>query len=198
MPEFTENVAAPAEVSLTDDLAQERVLDLSDMADEPGGALAPGWYSFDIIEGYSTRKGTQFVTEDTISKDGASHNSRICLSIKPIKGDPRNLQTSFNYRTSDFSPERIQHIKEMRAELKQVKQWPDRDAQRTSLALARLGQLGKATKVGVPLTSDNTLIPAKFIGSGGDVRVIIDSNGYNEAVEYAEAGTRAPRPPAKS
>jgi hypothetical protein len=190
----TEFVEQP-EVSLTDDLAQERVLDLNDMAEEPGGPLAPGWYKATVIEGYGTRSGKQFTTTDEPSKDGASRNTRLCLSIQPVKGDPRNLQTSQNYRPSDFTPERIAHVKQLRVDFGGVQgRWPDTDGQRSSLALAKVGQIGKATKRGVPLSASNQVVPSKYIGAELDVRIIIDQNNYNDIKEYAEAGSKtAPR-----
>jgi hypothetical protein len=187
MSEFVQDT-----VSLTDDLAQERVLDLSDMADEPGGALSPGWYPAEVVEGYATRKGKQLMTGDSVSHNGDSHNLQLCFKLQPPKGDVRTLQGRQNYRPNDFTPERVQFIKRLREELKGVRDWPDRDAQRTSLALAKLGQLGKATKIGLPLTAQNTLVAAKFIGAKLDVRLIIKDQ-YNEIVEFAEAGTRSGR-----
>jgi hypothetical protein len=184
-----------AAASLTGDLAQERVLDLSDMADEPGGPLAPGWYAAEVIEGYATRKGKQIVTSDSPSQDGSSRNALLALKVSPVRGEPRNLQTRFNYRESDFKPERVQYVKSLREDMKGVQgRWPDPDGQRTSLLLAKIGQLGKATKVGVPLTAENTIVVGKFVGAKLDVRIVVDNNGYNEIKEYAESGTKAPKP----
>src|SRR4051812_21561578 len=108
--------------SLTDDgLAAEVLPSLTDMAEEVGGPLPRGWYKAEVIEGYSTRKGTQFITGDAVSKRGDSRNLTICLKLTPQKGEPRNTFTRLNYRPADFTPERIAFIKEMRDEMKGVK-----------------------------------------------------------------------------
>src|SRR5215470_4329495 len=102
--------------ALHDDLAQESLPNLDDYVEEVGGPWAKGWYAAEIIEGYTTRKGTVFTTGDEPSKNGDSRNLRICLKMTNAKGDTRTLQDSINYRTSDFTAERLAFIKEMREE----------------------------------------------------------------------------------
>lgn len=113
MSKKAEMAVADEAVSLTGGLAEERVVDLSDFAEAPGGALPRGWYAADIIEGYATRRGKQFVTGDTVSQNGDSRNLRLCIKVSTAT-EPHNLQEVLNYRPSDFTPERLAFIKEAR------------------------------------------------------------------------------------
>lgn len=191
-----ENDAAPAGefveqpgVGLTDDLATEDVPSLSDFAEVPGGALPRGWYSAEIIEGYSTRSGKQFLTEDVPSQKGDSRNLRIAVKVTPRVGDPKNLFTTINYRVTDFNPDRLSYIKELRNEMKGVKgRWPDTDAQRTSLAIAFLGQLEKALGVPFKRTSQGIIV-TPLIGKKVDARLNVNEDGYNDITAFAQAGT---------
>jgi hypothetical protein len=179
-----------SEVTLNDTidaLQSENVPDLSDLAAEAsGGALKAGWYAAEVIEGYATRKGHQFTTEDTVSQKGDSRNLRICLKI-----GERNLQTSFNYRVTDFSPERIAHIKELREEFKGVQgKWADADGQRSSLAIAKLGQFQKAVGFTFKRTPTGQIVASPFVGQKIDVRLNVNEEGYNDVKEFAKAGDR--------
>lgn len=186
-PNSGEFVEDPS-VSLTDDLSTEALPSLADFADEVGGALPRGWYPAEVIEGYATRKGNQFVTEDIPSKDGSSRNLRLAITVTPPKGNARNLFYSTNYRLSDFSTERLAYIKQLREEMKGVKQWPDRDAQRTSLAIASLGQLEKA--FGTPFKRTPTgLMVTPLVGKKVDVRLNINEDQYNDITAFAPLGT---------
>lgn len=181
---------------VADDLLSEDVPSLAEYADEPGGAWAKGWYTAEIIEGYSTRNGKQFVTEDEPSKRGDSRNLRMCFKVTRLNGEERNMQESFNYRVSDFTAERLQYIKEMRAEYKSVKgKWLGaEDAQRTSLAIAKLGQLEKAIGLKLKRTPQGNLVAGVFIGQKLDVYLSVDENGYNEVKQFAKLGDKAPQP----
>lgn len=172
---------------VTDGLVTEEV-DLSGMAEEPGGAWKKGWYKAEIIEGYATRKGTQFETADAPSKDGASRNLRLCFKV--YKGeDERTIQTQLNYRSSDFNPDRIAHIKQLRTEFAGSTNWPDKDGHRSSLAMAKLGQLQAA--VGFKLkTVMGAVDPTPFIGQKLDVYLNVDDNGYNDVKQFAKSGDK--------
>lgn len=186
-------------VNVGDGLATETLPDLSDFADEPGGALQSGWYKAVIIEGYATRKGKQLVTEDAVSKDGASRNLRVCFQVSPLRGDSRNLINGFNYRPSDFTPERLAWIKEKREEYKGVQgKWADADAQRSSLSIAQLGQFQKALGFQFPRTPNGTIVVGPLVGKALDVYIRIGKDGFNEISQYAEAETRTPKSPKKS
>jgi hypothetical protein len=181
-------------VSLNDvasSLDAEQV-DLTDFAEEPGGAWTPGWYKAEIVEGYATQKsGKVFTTEDTVSNKGDSRNLRICFKVSDAKGNERTMQESLNYRPSDFTAERLAFIKEARVEYKGVKgRWSDADAQRSSLAIASIGQLQKA--VGFPQLkmANGGIAAGTFVGQSLDVRLAIDDNGYNVVNAYAPAGTK--------
>lgn len=177
---------------IADGLETEEVPSLSDFADEPSGAWPNGWYSAEIIEGYTTGKGKVFETEDTVSKRGDSRNLRLCFKVSKKGGDERNMQESFNYRVTDFTSERLAFIKEMRAEYKGVKgKWMGaEDAQRSSLAIAKLGALEKSIGLRLKRASDGSLVPSVFVGQKLDVRLGTDENGYNEIKEFTKFGER--------
>lgn len=171
-------------ISLTEmvgDLATE-VTDVSDLAEETGGAWPKGWYKADVVEGYATKKGTQFTTEDVASKDGSSRNLRVCFKVRN-GSEERFLHTSLNYRVEDFTTGRIAEIKTGRERFANQQEWPDKDLQRSSLAIAKIGGLQKATKA-----KDKQ--PASFIGKALDVHLGIDKKGYNEPNGFAEPNSK--------
>lgn len=184
-----------AEVSIndaTEGLAGESV-SLTDFAEDPSGAWSPGWYKAEIIEGYATQKsGKVFTTEDSTSSKGDSRNLRLCFRVTNAKGDERTMQESYNYRPSDFTAERLTFIKEARAEYKGVKgRWSDADAQRSSLAIAKIGQFQKA--IGFPqlkLTPAGGIVANVFVGQAVDVRLSVDDNGYNVVNAFAPTGSK--------
>jgi hypothetical protein len=166
---------------LIDTAPEPKVVDLDESFEAPaGGAWPKGWYSATILEGYSTPKGTVFTTSDNTSKDGASRNLKLCFKVS--KGtQSRNLQENFNYRVSDFEPERIAHIKAMREEFKDVQgQWPDRDAQRSSLSLVHFRNFKSVLGHGVQLNGGGGVDPSQFIGVTCEVYLGIDENNYNK------------------
>lgn len=190
MFDMNSTAALPSEGAINDELFQE-------LASEPAqGAWPVGWYKGQIIEGYATRKGTQFRTEDSVSKDGQSRNLFLCVAATNAKGETRNIQTLFNYRAFDFTAERMQAVKEAREEFKGVKTWPGaaKDLQRSSLAIAALGQLRKAVGSVFELT-DVGVSPLPFIGKPVDVRLGHKPNDkgvvYNEITDFAASGTGA-------
>lgn len=174
--------------SMLDHLETEEVPSLADFAEEPGGAWPVGWYSAEITHGYVTGRGKEFHTEDTTSKNGDSRNARLCLKLISPKGE-RTMQESFNYRSEDFSPERLEFIKEARAEYKNVKgRWSDSDAQRSSLALAKIGQIERA--LGFTIRTKDHMVPEKAIGQKVDVRLGINDDGFNKITAFAKAGEK--------
>lgn len=185
-------------------LAAEEMPSLAEFAEEPGGAWPKGWYSAEVIEGYATPKGTQFTTGDSLSKNGTSRNLTICLRVDSGKGSSdgegravgagqtRNTFEQVNYRADDFTPDKMAMVAELRRENKGVRgAWPGQaDAQRTSLALAKLGQIEKAMGATFKRTPQG-LTAAHFVGRKVDVRFGVDEKGYNEVTAFAPAGTRA-------
>ena len=173
-------------------LASEgRVVSLEEFADEPGGAWQKGWYPATIIEGYTTAKGKTFATEDSVSTKGDSRNLRVCLKVANGTNE-RTMQNSFNYRPSDFTAERLAFIKEAREEYRNVKgRWSDGDAQRSSLAIAKLGQVQKATLKS--FIFDDHMDVTKLFNVPVDVYLSIDENGYNEVTAFAPAGAKTKR-----
>jgi hypothetical protein len=115
---------------------------------------------------------------DAPSKQGDSRNLRLCFKVS--KGtQTRNLQENYNYRTTDFAPERISQIKAMREEFKDTMSWPDKDAQRISLALVSFKQFKNVLGHGVQLTDGNTVPTAQFLGAKCEVYLSTDDKGYN-------------------
>jgi len=167
-------------------------VNLSDFAAEPGGAWPTGWYRASIIEGYATPKGHQFATFDAPSQKGDSRNLRLCFLVSGSSGNERTMQESFNYRPSDFSRERLAYIKEARIEYKDVKgRWADADAQRSSLAIAKIGQFQKALGFSeLKTTTDGGVLAGVFVDQKVDVRLGVDENGYNVVTAFAPAGTK--------
>lgn len=175
-------------LDLGEGLEAEAINGLEEMAEEPQGAWPKGWYSAEVIEGFQTRKGKTIQTGDAVSKDGASRNLKLCVRVKNGV-EERNMIASFNYRVSDFSPERIAFIKEKRVEMKGVRgRWPDTDAQRSSLALAFIGGLTKALGFS-PKIANGGLVSGIYVGSKVDVYLGQDEKGYNEVKNFSALGT---------
>lgn len=173
-----------------DSTTTEEIPSLSEFADEPGGAWPKGWYVAEIIEGYATAKGKVFTTADETSKNGESRNLRLCFKVIGPSGD-RTIQEVINYRVTDFNPERLAHIKELRQEYKGVKgRWSDNDGQRSSLAIARLGSLEKSLGFRLKRNGSGGLVPGVFVGQKLDTRLGIDDNGYNEITGFAKLGDK--------
>lgn len=180
------------DTNLNDDLAAEEVPSLLDLADDVSqGAWPNGWYKAQVIEGYQTKKGKQFLTEDAPSKQGDSRNLTLAITVTNVKGEERNIQDSTNYRITDFTPERISFVKEARTEYKGVKgRWPNADVQRSSLALASLGAIERAFASRFRHSPNGALVTAYFIGQKVDVRLKTNEKGFNEVAEYAPFGTK--------
>lgn len=175
---------------VTENLATEEVSSLSDFATDPGGAWPKGWYKAEIIEGYATPKGKVFQTTDGESKNGDSRNFRICLKVTNAAGEDRNFQENVNYRSSDFSAERLSDIKAARKENAGARgAWADKDLQRSSLAVGKVGQLEEA--LGFTLrTGDGFIVSDRTFGQKVDVRLTINEDGYNEVNAFAKAGAK--------
>jgi len=189
-PNSTTNVGLVSEGVIPDDL-------LDELAKEPAAGVWPvGWYKATIVEGYASRKGNQFTTSNFLSKAGTSWNFRLCLAVTDAKGELRNIQGSFNYRTEDFTPERMAAIKDAREEFKGVKEWPGtaKDLQRSSLAIASIGQLKKAVGFSIRTLDNGTIDPTPFFNQAVDVRLghRTQENGqvFNEPTDFAPAGTK--------
>ncbi len=176
-------------VDVATDTVSEVVPSLDDFANDPGGAWPNGWYRATVIQGYASTKGKQFVTGNVVSQRGDSFNARICLKLVGPKGE-RIIQENINYRTSDFSADRLAFIKQAREENKGVRgRWADTDAQRTSLALGTIGEVEKAFGVTIR-TLDGVLTPATLNGKSVDVRLSTDDKGFNVPTGYTKAGEK--------
>lgn len=166
----------------------EEMPDLTGFAEEPGGAWK-GWFKAEILAGYTTGKGKVFTTEDNASKDGNSRNLRLCLSI--VNGNvTRNNFVTFNYRVGDFDKDRMAAVEGARKAFAGVQKWPDSDLQRTSLALAKLGQVLKATGIKPRRREDGVLIADAFVGAKADVYLAINDKGYNDITQFAALGSK--------
>lgn len=180
------------DTNLHDDLVAEEIPSLVDFADDISqGAWPTGWYPAIVIEGYQSKKGKQFLTEDAPSKQGDSRNLTMALKLSNVKGEERNIQDSTNYRVTDFTPERLAFVKEARTEYKGVKgRWPNADVQRSSLAIAALGAIERAFGFGFRRTPNGALVTAPFVGHRVDVRLKTNEKGFNEVAELAPSGTK--------
>jgi len=176
----------------TPGLVSEEVPSLVDFAEEPGGAWPKGWYPAEIVEGYATGKGTVITTKDEASKQGDSRNLRIAFTVTRRDKQTRNINTLINYRVTDFNPARLAQIKEMRDHFKGTRgAWQGQeDAQRTSLAIATLGQLEKSLGFRLRRTEQGNLVAGQFVGKSVDVRFTIDENGYNDINAFAPVGSK--------
>jgi hypothetical protein len=175
--------------------------DLSDFGKEPssgpwehqGFGPSNNWYPAEVIEGYATASSFQWTTEDTASKDGASRNMRVCFRVTNSSNETRNIWASFNYRLDDFSARKLSAIKELREQYAGKKgAWAEKDLQRTSLAVASLGQFERAfdKKVRLSRTEAGNLNPGNLTGYKIDVRLGVNEDGYNTVEEYARLGER--------
>jgi len=176
------------------ELFGEEMPSLVEFADEPGGSWPDGWYGATVLEGYATKNGTVWQTADEPSKKGDSRNLRLCLKLDGGKLGTRNTFVSLNYRVDDFTSARLEQIKEMRQEFKGTQgKWPGHeDSQRTSLAIAKLGQVEKAFGFRLRRSPQGFMQPGPFVGKTVDVRLGPDKNGqYSEVKAYAPFGSRA-------
>ena len=166
-------------------------VDLTDLAAETGGAWPRGWYAATVIPGYSAG-GYQFQTESTVSKKGDSYNLRLALRITN-GADQRTNFATFNYRALDFTPQRIEAVKNMRKQFAGQKgKWSGYDdIQRSSIALGQLGQLQKASGVAITLTPfTGQIVTLPFVGVTFFVRLTInEETGYNEITGFSATKT---------
>lgn len=174
-------------------MAPEELPSLADFAQEPGGAWPKGWYGGTIVEAYATGKGTMFSTEDKPSKAGDSRNLVICVSLNGGKLGTRNTFTQVNYRSTDFTADRMAAVKEAREQFKgQRGAWTgNTDLQRSSLALAQLGQIENALGFRLKLHPSGYILASALVGQAMDFRLgMDDKDQYNEINAFAKAGTR--------
>jgi hypothetical protein len=175
--------------------------DLSDFGREPsagawehqGFGPSNNWYPAEVIEGYATQSSFQWSTEDTASKDGNSRNMRVCFRITNSANETRNIWASFNYRLDDFDGKKLAAIKELRAQYAGKKgAWAEKDLQRTSLALASLGQFERAfdKKIRLSRTEAGNLNPIPLVGYKIDVRLGTNEDGFNTVEEFAKLSER--------
>jgi hypothetical protein len=196
---FTEGPSEePIRETLPETEFSEELPSLVDFAGEPGGAWDKGWYRAEVIEGYATGKGTTFLTKDELSKGGDSRNVTFCFRVFNKAGQERTIFDQQNYRVTDFTPERLAQIKEGREANRGVKgKWTQGyqpgDLQRSSLAIATLGQFEKALGFRFKRGPNGALLPGVFIGQKVDVYLGINKEGYNDITEYAAAGSKEKR-----
>ena len=166
---------------------------LADMdAGGRGGAWPNGWYRGTILPSYTGQSGRTFETDDTESQKGDSRNLRVIVAVANTEGEIRTIFHRVNYRDNDLTAERIAAIRTARqtyAKEYANKRWPDTDAQRTSLALASLGQLEKV--MGRTFTRNgNGLDTTPLHNQTADVYLGTDEKGFNEVRQVAPSGTK--------
>lgn len=186
----------PERVDVGQGMAAEELPSLSDFATEPGGAWPKGWYNGKIVEGYTTTgKAHVFTTEDTPSRAGDSRNLIICVVLNGGKLGTRNTFVQVNYRPIDFTVDRMGAVRAAREQFKGTQgAWVgNTDLQRSSLALAQLGQLENALGFRIKLHPNGHILAAALVGQEMDFRLGEDDKGYNVINAFAKAGTRAKR-----
>lgn len=186
-PEFNINRAAAEAVP-------EEMPDLEGLEQEPSqGAWPVGWYTAEVLEGFSFRSGKQVTTTDEPSKDGSSRNITLALAVTNANGETRNYRAGLNYRVDDLTPEVVQSIRDAKQEFAglAMKDWPDsmKDLKRSTLALGKIGQVQKAFgfKFG---KRDGVLNPLVFVGQKADIHLRLTEDGFNEVNEFAKLGDR--------
>ena len=189
--------AAPAEETRVDigGNAPEEMPSLADFFEEPaGGAWPNGWYAATVTEGYQTGNGKVWTTEDTLSRQGDSHNLRICFKVNGGKLGFRDTFASLNYRTEDFTTDRLSAVRAAREQHKGEKagKWiGQEDLQRSSLAIGQLAQVENALGFKLKLHPSGHILPATFIGQAMDIRYTTNDKGYNEINAFAKAGSKS-------
>lgn len=166
---------------------------LNELAEPVGGPWPKGWYPAEIIEGY-TAGNYQFVTTASLSKKGDSFNLRICFRVTN-GSDARTNFHNFNYRPIDFTTERIEAVKRLRAEFAGQKgRWGGHeDTQRSSLALGQLGQLQTAAGTTLQMNDSGQIVTSPLVGRSLFVRLTIDEEtGYNEITGFSAHPTGTP------
>jgi hypothetical protein len=183
-------------------VAEPELPSLLDLAEEPSTGIWEGvgfgpsknWYPAVILEGYAAKNGTQWKTEDTASKDNSSRNMRLCFDVTNNKGEKRQTFESYNYRLEDLTAERITAVKAAREMYKGSRgAWPNKDLQRSSLALASLGAIERSLGFKLKRTDAGWLDVSVFIGQKLDVRLraeVTEKGTYNAVAEIAKAGER--------
>jgi hypothetical protein len=176
-------------------MAPEEMPSLADFFEEPaGGAWPNAWYAASIVEGYTTGNGKVWSTEDTQSRGGDSRNLRICFNVNGGKLGFRNTFASLNYRSEDFTADRLSAVKSAREQHKGEKagKWVGQeDIQRSSLALGQLAQIENALGFKLKLHPNGHILPGTFVGQNMDVRFTTDDKGYNTINAFAKAGSKA-------
>lgn len=170
----------------------EELPSLADYAREPSqGAWPKDWYKAQIIEGYATGSGYQWETHDAPSKDGTSRNMTVCFALTNSAGETRNIWVSFNYRLDDFTAQKLNAIIALRKQYAGKRgAWAEKDLQRSSLAIAQLGQFERALGFRFQRTPAGFLKTSVFVGQKMDVRLTINEEEFNEVAEFARLGDR--------
>lgn len=177
-------------------LAEEELPSLTDIAQEPSsGAWPDGWYKATIIEGYSTNRGAQFETSDTLSKAGNSRNLLLCMTVQN-GAETRNMFGRLNYKLEDFDPQRLVKVKQLREQAKKEKwgnKWPDelKAFQATNLSMGRLGQIEAAVGFRFKRTQAGFINVKPLVGQQVDVHLRLNQEtSFSEITEYAKLGDR--------
>lgn len=171
-------------------------LNLSEFAEKSTGAWPKGWYPAELIPGFD-KGGHQFVTETNVSSKGDSFNVMICFRVAKEAGSTeiRTDFTQLNYRPTDFTPDRMQVVRNMREAFSQVTgKWPGgpdvTDVQRSSLALGKIGQFQSASGAPITFLDGGAINVAPFIGRKLFVYYDIEEEtGYNKITRFSAYAT---------
>jgi len=173
--------------------AAEEMPSLADMAHEPSsGAWPDGWYAGQILEGYATNSGREFMTEDTLSQKGDSRNLVICLRLANKGKEARNYFYRLNYKPGDLTAEtlaKVKKVRELAAREKWRGAWPDqvKPVQASALSLERLACFERALGFRLKRTAAGTIDTRPFVNQQLDVRLKLDEDsGFSEVAEVAK------------
>lgn len=172
---------------------------------ESTGPWADGWYPGVIVPQYEAgANNTLFKTEDTLAQKGDSRNIRICFAVARedktaglVTIDTRYISHTVNYRMEDLTDERIAEVQayKERQGKTPVKNWSDKDIQRSFLSYAKLHELERV--LGKELTQNGSGFDVEpLITCNADVRIYTeeksDGSGkkFNSIGNVAPAGTR--------
>jgi hypothetical protein len=160
---------------------------LEDFYEEPGGAIAPGWYRASIVPGYATLRGVQFRTSDEPGQNGR-RAFRLCFTLNE---GGRTLQKTFFYDPTKLNANGVATVKKLREQFKGVKSWPGLgQEQNFSITLGNLSQLEKAMGFKLQLHPAGGVMANSYVGQQLDIRIGIDKNGYNDVTAFAQLGSK--------
>lgn len=163
-------------------------IDLREEAVEPQTGWAPGWYAAEVIEGFTSRKGTVIQSGTSLAKSGESYNAKFCFRLTNGT-EQMTTFTNINYKVADFSPQMTEAIRNLRTQFAPNSRWEGfSNEQRASILRIRLANFQKGAGLDqLPLSSEGTIQVQPFIGKNLFVRLSENKEtGYMEVSGYSD------------